>query len=148
MSDPWSEDPQHEQRAKVQPRLPLAHSAPEYGEAEPTVVLAEAVDQPEKKPLQFSLARLQLVVIILCISSACLGALLHVNEDDFTGVTIMLLILPSGILILLGIGRGGYELYKNWRADQALWHQEPWQSNQTSLPPEHKSSGQKPTDER
>jgi hypothetical protein len=137
MSDPWSEEPEEKHRAGEQPRLPLAHSAPDYGEADPTVTLAEPAEKPvSKKPWQFSLGRLQLLVVVLCISSACLGALIHVNEEEFTMVAILLLILPSGILILLGIGRGGYELYKTWREDQALWHQKPWQSNQTALPPD------------
>lgn len=137
MSDPWSEDIPEKPLAAEQPRLPLAHSAPEYGEADPALSLAEPAEKDaEKKPWQFSLGRLQLLVVVLCISSACLGALIHVNEEEFTMVAILLLILPSGILILLGIGRGGYELYKTWREDQALWHQEPWQSNQTPLPPE------------
>lgn len=134
MSDPWSEDEATGQAAR---KLPLAHSAPEYGEAElaPTEVMPTA-NPPVKKPWQFSLARLQLLIVILCVCSACLGALLHVNEDEFTMVALLLLILPSGVLILLGIGRGGHELYKAWRADQALWHQEPWQSNQTPVSPD------------
>ena len=135
MSDPWS-DEMPANSADEQPRLPLAHSAPEYGEADPAMTTAAPVEKPaNKKPWQFSLGRLQLVIVVICISSACLGALIHANEDEFTTVAILLLILPSGVLILLGIGRGGYELYKTWRADQALWHQEPWQSNQTALPP-------------
>jgi hypothetical protein len=139
VSDPWSEDSEQKHPADAPPRLPLAHSAPEYGETETEAMSAKAAD---KKPWQYSLARLQLLIVVLCLCSACLGALIHVNEDDFTGVTILLLILPSGILILLGMGRGGYELFKAWREDQALWHQEPWQSKQTTLPPE------KPTEER
>ena len=139
MSDPWSDEPEASPSASEAPRLPLAHSAPEFGEAEPAVLLATAREVPaEKKPWQFSLARLQLLIVILCVCSACLGALLHVQEDEFSFVAILLLILPSGVLIVLGIGRGGYELYKTWRADRALWHQEPWQSNQTTLPPEDK----------
>lgn len=140
MSDPWSDEPVTKNAVNAQTRLPLAHSAPEYGEAEPAV--AEASEKTAgKKPWQFSLGRLQLVVLILCVSSACLGALIHVNEDEFTGAAILLLILPSGVLILLGIGRGGYELYKAWRADQALWQQEPWQSTQTNLPPDDHPDG-------
>lgn len=136
MSDPWSEElPAN--KADEQPRLPLAHSAPEYGEADPSFSTAEPAEKPAtKKPWQFSLGRLQMVIVVLCLSSACLGALIHAQEDDFTTVAILLLILPSGVLILLGIGRGSYELYKTWREDRALWHQQPWQSNQTTLPPE------------
>ena len=136
MSDPWSDDPELN-RTNERPGFPLAHSAPEFGEADPEADPAERNENPSaKKPWQFSLGRLQLVIIVLCISSACLGGLIHANEDEFTTVAILLLILPSGVLILLGIGRGSYELYKAWRADQALWHQEPWQSNQTTLPPD------------
>jgi hypothetical protein len=135
MSDPWSEDEPSPSRAS---KLPLAHSAPEFGEAERLPVAHSSVEpslgqQSAKRPWQFSLGRLQLVIVILCVCSACLGALIHVNEDEFTMVALLLLILPSGVLIVLGIGRGGYELYKAWRADQALWHQEPWQSNQTPV---------------
>jgi len=134
VNDPWSEDEATSQRAG---KLPLAHSAPEYGEADSALAQASLTENtPTKKPWQFSLGRLQLVVVILCACSACLGALLHVNEDEFTLVALLLLILPSGVLILLGICRGGYELYKAWRADQALWHQEPWQANQTSVLPD------------
>lgn len=132
MSDPWSEDAEDDNAAG---KLPLAHSAPEFADADP--VPAEAIPlagPPAKKPWQFSLARLQLLIVILCVCSACLGALIHVNEEEFTMVALLLLILPSGVLILLGMGRGGYELYKAWRADRALWYQEPWQSNQTPLP--------------
>lgn len=134
MSDPWSED---DAKHSGTGKLPLAHSAPEYGEAEPVAVEAQPVQSiPAKKPWQFSLGRLQLLVVILCVCSAGLGALLHVNEDEFTLVALLLLILPSGVLILLGIGRGGYEVYKAWRADQALWHQQPWQSQQTPSGPD------------
>lgn len=141
MSDPWSEEPAAIPGAGEAPRLPLAHSAPDFGEADPAAIQSVSSAPPSsKKPWQFSLARLQLLIVILCVCSACLGALLHVQEDEFTLVAILLLILPSGVLILLGIGRGGYELYKTWRADRALWHQEPWQSNQTTLPPEDKSN--------
>ncbi len=136
MSDPWSEDAETGNAAA---KLPLAHSAPEFGEAEPS--MAEAVPHENlraKKPWQFSLARLQLLIVILCVCSACLGALLQVNEEEFTMVALLLLILPSSVLILLGVGRGSFELYKAWRADRALWYQEPWQSNQTKLPPDQK----------
>jgi len=140
VSDPWSEDADNGNAADGLPRLPLAHSAPEFGEAEPAMAVAMPSEaRPAKKPWQFSLARLQLLIVILCICSACLGALIHVNEEEFTMVALLLLILPSGVLILLGIGRGGYELYKTWRADRALWYQEPWQSNQTPV-----SSDEKP----
>jgi hypothetical protein len=129
VSDPWSYD---DAQAEAKGKLPLAHSAPEFGETDPEAIAAlPAESLPAKKPWQFSLGRLQLLIVILCVCSACLGAMLHVNEDEFTMVALLLLILPSGILILLGIGRGGYEVYKAWRADQALWHQQPWQSHQT-----------------
>jgi hypothetical protein len=135
VSDPWSED----ERTAAAGKLPLAHSAPEYGEADPVQAEFLSIETPPaKKPWQFSLGRLQLVIVILCVCSACLGALLHVNEDEFTMVALLLLILPSGVLILLGIGRGGYELYKAWREDQALWHQQPWQANQTPVAPDEK----------
>ncbi len=140
MSDPWSDESPAKNSADEQPRLPLAHSAPEYGEADLDLNSTELPEEPaSKKPWQFSLGRLQLVIIVLCISSACLGALIHAQEDEFTTVAILLLILPSGVLILLGIGRGSYELYMTWREDQALWHQQPWQSNQTTLPPEDRT---------
>lgn len=139
MSDPWSEDEESDNAATRMPRVPLAHSAPEFGEAEPTMTAVLTDGMPaKKKPWQFSLARLQLLIVILCICSACLGALLHVNEDEFTMVALLLLILPSAVLILLGISRGGYELYKAWQADRALWKQEPWQSNQLPVHPEKK----------
>jgi hypothetical protein len=135
VSDPWSED---DELGNAAAKLPLAHSAPEYGEVEPVLAQALALEeQPAKKPWQFSLARLQLLIVILCVCSACLGALIHVNEEEFTMVALLLLILPSGVLILLGIGRGGHELYKAWRADRALWYQEPWQSNQTPVKDEN-----------
>ncbi len=134
MSDPWSEDAKADHAAVGPSRLPLAHSAPEYGEAEsvPAEGLAGQA-RPKQNPWQFSLGRLQLLIVIFCVCSACLGALLHVNEEEFTIAALLLLILPSGVLIVLGIGRGGYELYKTWRADRALWYQEPWQSNQEQL---------------
>ncbi|MGC4005296.1 MAG: hypothetical protein QM811_20115 [Pirellulales bacterium] len=65
------------------------------------------------------------MILIACIASAGLGALMKLrdtSEAEFLPLSLALLILPSGLLIAIGMVRGGLELFRAWRADRAAWN--------------------------
>jgi hypothetical protein len=76
----------------------------------------------------------QVVFFTVAIACAGLGGLLRAGFQDaeFLQFSLILMVAPLGIVILVSLIRGGYELYQNWRKEQE-WLQnqpgDPWNDN-------------------
>jgi hypothetical protein len=114
-------------------RFPIAQSA--EGQPTPSVNQVapwdEAAHKPgptqqpaSQRPFQFTLAKMQIVTVVICIAAAAMGALirLSLDQDEFLFVSLLMLIVPGGVLILLGIIHGTREVWQNWRQERELWN--------------------------
>jgi hypothetical protein len=113
------------------PRYTIAQSAPDK-ETQKTLTVNPFSDEPapeavsqSNRPWQFSISFLQVIFLIVAIASAMLGLVIKANLKDssFFYYVLLLVIAPMGMMILLGMFKGGYVLWKQWREERKAIHE-------------------------
>lgn len=110
------------------PRCAIAQSAPDKEvPSSDSAAIDPFSDEPQPKaasqpnrPWQFSITFLQVIFLIVAIASAMLGLVIKANLKDthFFYYVLLLVIAPMGMMILLGMFKGGYVLWKQWREER------------------------------
>lgn len=113
--------------ATIPPLASLVYSALPQTRPIPPLAIAPIKAAKSRRRFQFNLSALQLIFLVAGVVSAGLGGLLRMNteSEEFVAFALILMFAPLGLLILLGMLRGGYEVWKNYRREQEQYRKQP-----------------------